>query len=124
MTFTDGLPIYVQMAERLCDEIAAGVYGDNERVPSVREYSALLGVNCNTTVKAYDLLVQRELIYNRRGMGFYVAVGAAKKIVSWRRSEFMEQTLPDIARRMHALGVTPADVEQAYRQCAKGQSNP
>ena len=59
MNFRDGQPIYLQIAERLMDEILAGQYTADERVPGVRDYSALLQVNVNTTVKAFDVLVQR-----------------------------------------------------------------
>jgi len=58
MIFNNGKPIYVQMAERLCDEIVSGIYGPNSRIPSVREYAVTLEVNTNTAVKAYDLLAR------------------------------------------------------------------
>ena len=79
MTFKDGQPIYQQIAERLADEVLSGAYPPETRVPGVREYSALLEVNVNTTVKAFDLLAQRGIIYARRGMGYYVANDATVK---------------------------------------------
>ena len=56
MNFSNDKAIYVQIAERLSDEILAGKYKEDERIPSVREYAVLLEVNANTAVKAYDLL--------------------------------------------------------------------
>ena len=56
MAFTNDKAIYLQMADRLCDEILAGTYKDDDRIPSVREYAVLLEVNTNTAVKAYDEL--------------------------------------------------------------------
>ena len=56
MNFKDGLPIYIQIAERLSDEILAGHYVADMRVPGIREYAALLEVNVNTAVKAFDQL--------------------------------------------------------------------
>lgn len=58
------------------------------RVPGVREYSALLEVNVNTTVKAFDLLAQRGIIYARRGMGYYVANDATQLILTERQRIF------------------------------------
>ena len=52
MTFNNDKAIYLQMADRLCDEILAGTYGDDDRVPSVREYAVAMEVNTNTAVKA------------------------------------------------------------------------
>ncbi|MBM6662517.1 GntR family transcriptional regulator [Marseilla massiliensis] len=71
-TFNPDKPIYLQMAERLCDEILAGTYSDDDRVPSVREYAVMLEVNTNTAVKAYDALARDNVIYNRRGLGYFV----------------------------------------------------
>ena len=56
--FSGEKPIYLQMADRLCDEILAGKYQDDDRIPSVREYAVMLEVNANTAVKAYDELAR------------------------------------------------------------------
>ena len=58
MIFNNDKAIYIQIADRLCDEILAGTYQDDERIPSVREYAVLLQVNTNTAVKAYDELAR------------------------------------------------------------------
>ncbi len=104
-TFSNDKAIYLQMADRLCDEILAGLYGDDDRIPSVREYAVLLQVNTNTAVKAYDALARDGIIYNRRGRGYFVSAGARDTIMQARRREFMEQTLPDVFRRMRLLGI-------------------
>ncbi|WP_288056424.1 GntR family transcriptional regulator [Xylanibacter rodentium] len=104
-TFSNDKAIYLQMADRLCDEILAGLYGDDDRIPSVREYAVLLQVNTNTAVKAYDALARDGIIYNRRGLGYFVSAGARATIMQARRREFMEQTLPDVFRRMRLLGI-------------------
>ena len=76
MTFSNDKAIYIQMADRLCDDILAGVYTDDERIPSVREYAVKLEVNTNTAVKAYDYLARDGIIYNKRGLGYFVTAGA------------------------------------------------
>ena len=63
MAFTNDKAIYLQMADRLCDEILADTYKDDDRIPSVREYAVLLEVNTNTAVKAYDELARANIIY-------------------------------------------------------------
>ena len=88
MTFSNDKAIYIQMADRLCDDILAGVYTDDERIPSVREYAVKLEVNTNTAVKAYDYLARDGIIYNKRGLGYFVTAAswmpAAR--ISWRTS--------------------------------------
>ncbi|MBR1712135.1 MAG: GntR family transcriptional regulator [Alloprevotella sp.] len=114
MQFKETNPIYVQIAERLCDEILAGRYEADSRVPSVREYSALLEVNVNTTVKSYDQLAARGILYNRRGMGYFVAPDAADLILAARRRAFRDDYLPDLFRRMRQLGIGMDEVAEAY----------
>ena len=115
MNFKEGLTIYAQMAERLSDEILQGKYAADEKIPGVREYSALLEVNVNTAIKAYDLLSSRGISYNRRGLGYFVSPNAREIILQARREEFMQDVLPDFLRRMHQLGVSIETVEAAYR---------
>jgi DNA-binding transcriptional regulator YhcF (GntR family) len=114
MTFSNDKAIYVQMADRLCDEILAGKYQDDDRIPSVREYSVLLEVNTNTAVKAYDELARANIIYNKRGLGYFVTPGAKKQILKERKKEFMKERLPELFRQMQLLGITLEDVKVAY----------
>lgn len=124
MTFKDGLPIYVQIAERLTDEILAGRYGAEERVPGVREYSVLLEVNVNTTVKAYDLLAMRGIIYAKRGMGYFVAPDAVRHIRYARRHDFFEKYIPEIRFRMQQLGITVEELSAALLTPPGGAAAP
>ncbi len=115
MTFTNDKAIYIQMADRLCDEILADKYKDDDRIPSVREYSVLLEVNTNTAVKAYDELARANIIYNKRGLGYFVTPGAKKQILKERKQEFMKQRLPELFRQMALLDITIDDVANAYK---------
>lgn len=88
------------------DEILAGKYGPDERIPGVRDYSLLLQVNVNTTTKAFDQLRQRDIIYDRRGMGCYVSPDAKTKILDIRRRNFFQQWIPDLSRTMKQLNIS------------------
>ena len=114
MTFTNDKAIYIQMADRLCDEILAGTYIDDDRIPSVREYAVMLEVNANTAVKAYDELSRANIIYNKRGLGYFVTPGAKKQILKDRKKEFMKERLPELFRQMQLLGITLEDVKSEY----------
>ena len=115
VTFSSDKPIFLQMADRLCDEILTGKYGDDERIPSVREYAVMLEVNTNTAVKAYDELARANIIYNKRGLGYYVTPGASQEIRSQRRKEFIEKQLPELFRQMQLLGLGIEDVVGTYQ---------
>ena len=114
MIFSNDKPIYIQMADRLMDEILSGKYQDDDRIPSVREYSVLLEVNTNTAVKAYEQLAREEIIYNKRGLGYFVTPGAKNQILKARKQDFMKERLPELFRQMQLLGITLEDVKNAY----------
>lgn len=113
--FNSDKAIYLQMAERLCDEIVAGTYADGDRIPSVREYAALLEVNTNTAVKAYEQLARENIIYQKRGLGYFVAPGAKEHIRDERRRKFLGDTLPQLFRQMQLLGISIERVVEQYR---------
>lgn len=112
--FTNDKPIFQQMADRLEDEILALVYQDDDRIPSVREYAVSLEVNTNTAVKAYEQLARANIIYNKRGMGYYVTPGAREQILQQRRQAFLQEQLPELFRQMRLLDIGIGDVEQAW----------
>ena len=112
MIFKEQNPIYIQIAERICDEILQGQYPEGERLPSVREYAIQVEVNVNTLVRSYDWLSQNDIIYNKRGLGYYVCEGAAEHIREARRNEFFQNKLPEMLQTMQQLGITMQDVKR------------
>ncbi|MGM9705276.1 MAG: GntR family transcriptional regulator [Prevotella sp.] len=123
MIFSNDKAIYIQMADRLCDDILAGTYADDDRIPSVREYSVALEVNINTAVKAYDLLARDGIIYNRRGLGYFVKGGARQLIMQTRRHDFMENVLPGMFRNMRLLGIGIDDIQKAWNESEPAQAS-
>lgn len=119
MEFKDQKPIYLQIAEHICDEIIKHTYPEDERLPSVREYATLVEVNVNTLVRSYDWLSQREIIYNKRGMGYFVSSGAEEKIREMRKQVFFEEQLPEIVRTMNTLGIEKQEVIRIIQEISK-----
>lgn len=108
--FRDDRAIYLQMADRICDDILSGKYAAGERVPSVRELSVMLGVNANTVVRTYDTLTSDGIIQTRRGLGYFVTDDARDRILSVRRKRFLEETLPELARQARLLGISADEI--------------
>lgn len=119
MIFNNEKAIYIQIADRLCEEILTGKYGDDERIPGMRDYAVMLEVNTNTAVKSYDLLASAGIIYNKRGLGYFVSPGAKQRIRDERRKEFMEQRLPELFRNMRMLGISIDEVDEAWNDIEK-----
>ena len=116
MIFNNDKAIYLQIADRLCDEILAGHFIEDERIPSVREYAVTLQVNTNTAVKAYDELARDGIIYNKRGLGYFVTKGAAQVIMKTRKADFVKNTLPEMFRQMKLLGITMDDIIKYWNE--------
>ena len=75
MNFKESKAIYLQIADRICDEILLGQFGEEERIPSVREYAAIVEVNANTVMRSFDYLQSQNIIYNKRGYFFEGGIG-------------------------------------------------
>ncbi len=121
MDFKEKKAIYLQIAERICDEILLGKYSEEERIPSVREYAAIVEVNANTVVRAYEWLQTQHIIFIKRGLGYFVAQGAKDTIATMRRKEFLNESLPEVFRIMHTLGITMEEITDRFNNYKLGQ---
>lgn len=115
MQFKDHKPIFLQIAELICDEILQGKYPEGERLPSVREYAAEVEVNVNTVVRSFEWLSQKDIIFNKRGMGYFVSPGAKETIRQSLREAFFQETLPELLGQIRKLGITVEEVEDAMK---------
>ena len=106
MDFKKQKPIYLQIADWLMEQILGGLPAEEDRMQSVRDVAASMGVNPNTVMRSFDYLQQEEIIYNRRGVGYFVSPDAKSRILALQRKEFLEEELPYIRQRMKTLGIS------------------
>ena len=116
MKFKESKPIYLQIADRICDEILQGKYPEEERIPSVREYAATVEVNANTVVRSFDYLQGQDIVYNKRGLGYFVAADARNHILALRKEVFLRDELPDFFRQLKTLGIPLKGIERMYEE--------
>lgn len=107
MQFDSNRPIYLQILDSICEQILDGKLEPDGRILSVREYGAQLGVNPNTIMRSYERLTNDGIIYNKRGLGYFIAPDARDKVLDIKRKEFMENVFPKIRRQMQLLGISP-----------------
>lgn len=107
MDFKGITPIYLQIADALCEDILTERLRPDEKIPSVREYGAEIGVNPNTVMRTYDLLADGGIIESRRGIGYFTTPDAREKVLERRRKEFMDNTLPRIKKELRLLRIDP-----------------
>ena len=87
------------------EQILGGEPAEDDRMPSVRDVAAAMGVNPNTVMRTFEYLQGEEIIYNRRGVGYFVSPDAKNKILAEQRREFLEEELPLIKQKMQMLGI-------------------
>ena len=110
--------IYLQIVDKICDDVLLGVYEPGGRLPSVREFAASVQVNANTVMRSYEHLLSLGVIYNKRGIGFFVADDACRTITDMRRTSFLENEIPEVFHQLRLLDVTPDVLKEMYiRYC-------
>ena len=101
----EGAPLFVQIAERLADDVADGVLGEGERVPSTNELAAFYRINPATAAKGIGMLTDDGLLEKRRGIGMFVAAGARSRLLSDRRKQFTERFVEPLVAEAGRLGI-------------------
>ena len=122
MQFDNTQPIWAQIYELLLTHIADGEWCEEERVASVRELGATLAVNANTVMRAYERATDEQLIYNRRGIGYFVSVGARERAATLLRQRFEREQLPSIFRSMQRVGITAEEFVSLYKNYQENEN--
>jgi DNA-binding transcriptional regulator YhcF (GntR family) len=120
MEFSQPKGIYLQIADQIRDRILAGEWRGGERIPSIRELAVSVGVNPNTVTKSYQALLDREIIENQRGIGYFVTADATQRILDEIKNEFVRDELPRVFRTMSVLGMSLDDLA-AYQPGPTGE---
>lgn len=106
MEFKNSKSISVQIADDISEKVLSGALPVGEKIPSVRELAAEMGVNPNTIVRSYSELQMKEIIENQRGIGYFVTDKAVKIINDWKKKEFFETELPDFKKKVEVLNIS------------------
>lgn len=123
MDFKESKSIFLQIADRLCDEILQGRFKEGERMPSVREYAELMEVTNNTALRSFDHLQSLGIIFNKRGLGYFVADGARKTILTSRRKKFMSEDVYEFLRQLRTLDIPMQSIVDIYNSMDKKEEN-
>ena len=113
ITWNDKDPIYRQLRDRLVELMLEGIYTDGEVLPSVRQVATEQRINPLTVSKAYQMLVEEDLVEKRRGLGMYVKDGAGKQLREQERARFLAEEWPLVVERIERLGLTVEDLLKA-----------
>lgn len=116
MDFNPNKPIYQQIAEYCYSKIMADEWEVDCRIPSVKELAMTMAVNPRTVIKAYDDMQAIGVIYQKRGLGYFVAPEAHASILAERRTYFFSTTMPEIMKETAMLSITPEELYEWMKE--------
>ena len=106
----DTRPVYLKLRDLIAAAIIEGRYGEGDMLPSVRAFAAEQGANPLTVAKAYQQFQNDGLVRVQRGVGMFVAQGAAERLRESERRRFLEEEWPSVRTRMERLGIAASDL--------------
>ena len=128
--FSDGRPIFLQIAEMIENDIVAGNLGEDSQVPSTNEFAAMYRINPATAAKGINLLVEDGILHKRRGIGMFVSSGARERLMEKRRARFSRDYLEPMVVEAASLGLTADELSDLIQQATdslpshlKGEAN-
>ncbi len=119
MQFRESRAIYLQIADYACERILLKQWKADERIPAVRELAVQLEVNPNTVMRTFEFLQGQNIIYNQRGIGYFVSPDAVKNATQYRKTEFVEKELPNIFRNIYMLDMDVDELKTRYEKFKK-----
>lgn len=120
-TWDSSTPIYRQLRDRVVAMILEGAIKQGEPLPSVRQVAADFQINPITVSKAYQQLVDEDLIEKRRGLGMFVSEGAPSALLKSERKRFLAEEWPALMLRIKRLGL---DAEELLAQTPAPSKEP
>ena len=120
MNFTKNQTIYMQIANHLLEQILTEAMKPGDKVPSVRELAAMTEVNPNTVMRTFTYLQDQNIIFNKRGIGYFVSDNAYEKTKAMRKEVFIQQYLPEFFKTMKLLKMDFKDLEEIFKRQMNG----
>lgn len=119
MEFKETPAIYIQIAQYVCEQILLKKWKLGDKLVSIRDLAVTMEVNPNTVQRAYDFLQQRNIIINKRGIGYFIEDEAMERILSFRREQFIENELPVFMRNIYLLKIDFKEIKYQFDQFVK-----
>lgn len=116
LVIDDGRPIFIQIAERIEDDIISGSLAEEGQVPSTNEFAAFYQINPATAAKGVNVLVDEGILYKKRGIGMFVVTGARQVVIEKRKKLFFEEVVAKMIQEAEKLGITTEQLAEMIRK--------
>lgn len=123
MEFTDNQAIYLQIADFMCANILQKKWQEGEKIPSIRDIAVKVEVNPNTAMRTYSYLQEQGIIFNKRGIGYFVAEQGYQKTMELKRMQLLREDLPKMFRMLDLVDLSFEDLRKHYQLYKKELNN-
>lgn len=123
MEFRDNRAIYYQISDLICENILLDKFPEGERLLSVRDMAGDLQVNPNTVMRAYSFLQDENIIYNKRGIGYFIAKNGKEMVMDLKKDAFIKNILPGIFKECVLYKIDEDNIIKLYKEYLKGDGS-
>lgn len=123
MEFNDNQAIYMQIADFMCANILQKKWVEGEKIPSIRDIAVKVEVNPNTALRTFNYLQEQGIIFNKRGIGYFVAEQGYKKTMELKKMQLIKEELPKMFRMLDLVDLSFDDLKQYYQTYRKEVNN-
>lgn len=116
MDFNNNLPIYLQIADFVSDKILLKIWQEDEKIPSIRELAIELEVTHNTVLRTFEHLQSKNIIYTKRGMGYFVEKNALSLLNASKKEQFLKEELPNLFYKMNIIGFEINELVEEFKR--------
>lgn len=120
--FDSSNAIYLQVADLMFEKILTDEWMEQERIPSIREVATIVQVNPNTVARSFTFLQENAVIFNKRGVGYFVSADGKAQVTKIKKTEFIYTKLPKIFHDASLLDVSPEEFSALYSQFLEAKS--
>jgi GntR family transcriptional regulator len=123
MEFNENQAIYLQIADYFCENILQKKWQKGEKIPSIREIAVKVEVNPNTAIRTFNYLQDQGIIYNKRGIGYFVADDGFEKTLELKKQQFIQEELPKMFRMLDLVKLDFEDLKKYHDKFRKESRN-
>jgi GntR family transcriptional regulator len=123
MEFNENQAIYLQIADYFCENILQKKWQKGEKIPSIREIAVKVEVNPNTAIRTFNYLQDQGIIFNKRGIGYFVAEDGFEKTLELKKQQFIQEELPKMFRMLDLVKLDFEDLKKYHEKYRKESRN-
>ncbi len=116
MKFNSNKAIFLQISDYICEQVLLNKFKPGDRIPSIREMAVEMEVNPNTVTRTYQSLQDKKIIYNKRGIGYFISEHGDTTTKEISKKDFVNNQLPYLFKEMKLLDISISEISNLYEK--------